>query len=132
MNTAISKMMEFVNVATNAKTLPINTIKNFLKLLAPFAPHISEELWMRLGESSLIADASWPGYNESLCVDEMVSIAIQINGKVRSLLSVNAETKKEELEILTLNDEKIKKLINGKTITKVIVVPGKIVNLVVQ
>lgn len=132
MNTAISKMMEFVNVATNAKTLPINTIKNFLKLLAPFAPHISEELWMRLGESSLIADASWPGYNESLCVDEMVSIAIQINGKVRSLLSVNAETKKEELEILTRNDEKIKKLINGKTITKLIVVPGKIVNLVVQ
>ncbi|RUT04026.1 leucine--tRNA ligase [Dulcicalothrix desertica PCC 7102] len=132
MNTAISKMMEFVNVATNAKTLPINTIKNFLKLLAPFAPHISEELWMRLGESSLIADASWPGYNESLCVDEVVNIAIQINGKVRSLLRVNAETKKEELEILTLNDEKIKKLINGKTITKVIVVPGKIVNLVVQ
>ena len=132
MNTAISKMMEFVNVATHTKKIPQDTIKVFLQLLAPFAPHISEELWMRLGNSSLIAEVSWPKHDESLCLEKIVTIPVQVNGKLRSLLRVDTETSKEELKNLAINDKKVKILIDGKTLVKTIVVPGKIVNFVVK
>ncbi len=132
MNTAISKLMEFVNEATHTKTFPKAIIKDFLCLLAPFAPHIAEELWSRLGESELIAQASWPQLDESLCVEKILKIPVQINGKMQLLLEVDAEISQENLEQLALNNERIKQRIDSKTLKKVIVVPGRIVNLVVK
>lgn len=132
MNTAIAKLMEFVNQAIPTKILPKAIIKDFLCLLAPLAPHIAEELWSHLGESELIAHASWPKWDESLCVDRMIKIPVQINGKVRSVLEVNAEISQEDLEQLALNDEKVKQWTEGKTLEKVRVVPGRIVSLVVK
>ncbi len=132
LNTAISKLMEFVNLATQSKTLPKEIVKDFLRLLAPFAPHLAEELWCRLKETNLIAHDSWPKYDENLCAEEYVNIPIQINGKVRSLLKVDSKISQQKLEKLALADKKIKGLVDGKHIVKIIVVPNRIVNFVIR
>jgi leucyl-tRNA synthetase len=132
MNTAVSKMMEFVNAALRAETVPIIIVKDFLRLLAPFAPHIAEELWERLGEAELIAYAQWPEYDVTLILDEKISIPIQINGKLRTVIRTEAGISKEELEKAALNDEVVKKLVDGKEIGRVVVVPGQIVNILIS
>ena len=132
MNTAISKLMEFVNEAIHTKTLPKAIIKDFLCLLTPFAPHVAQELWSHLDGSELIAYASWPEWDESLSIDHLIKIPVQINGKVRSLLEVDAQISKKDLEQLALNNEIVKQWTDGKILKKVIVVPGRIVNLVVK
>jgi leucyl-tRNA synthetase len=131
MNTGIAQMMIFVNEATTAKTLPIETAKTFLRLLSPYAPHLCEELWQRLGEKELIAHAEWPSYDESLCIDETITIVVQINGKKRDELQVPKDTGREELETLALASERVKKFSEGREPKKVIVVPGRLVNIVV-
>jgi leucyl-tRNA synthetase len=130
MNTAISKMMVFVNAALRAQTVPKVIIKDFLRLLAPFAPHIAEELWEKLGENELIACSDWPKYDAALILDETISVPIQLNGKVRAIIETEAGLAEAELEKTALENEVVKKLIEGKAIVRVFVVPGQIVNIV--
>ncbi|MFE4240254.1 leucine--tRNA ligase [Peribacillus butanolivorans] len=129
-NTAISQLMVFINDAYKADSLPKVYIEGFVKLLAPVAPHIAEELWSKLGHSESIAYGTWPAFDEAKLVDNEVEIVIQINGKVKAKLMVPTDTTKEKLEEIAMGDDSIKEQIDGKTIRKVIAVPGKLVNIV--
>ncbi|MFY0783350.1 leucine--tRNA ligase [Peribacillus simplex] len=129
-NTAISQLMVFINDAYKADSLPKVYIEGFVKLLAPVAPHIAEELWSKLGHSESIAYGTWPAFDEAKLVDNEVEIVIQINGKVKTKLMVPTDTTKEKLEEIAMGDDSIKEQIDGKTIRKVIAVPGKLVNIV--
>ncbi|PGZ08630.1 leucine--tRNA ligase [Bacillus cereus] len=127
-NTAISQMMVFINDAYKAETLPKEYVEGFVKMIAPVAPHIGEELWSKLGYSETITYASWPTFDESKLVEDEVEIVVQIMGKVRAKLTMSKDASKEEMEQLAL--EAIQEQIEGKTVLKVIVVPGKLVNVV--
>ncbi|WP_430477127.1 leucine--tRNA ligase [Bacillus cereus] len=127
-NTAISQMMVFINDAYKAETLPKEYVEGFVKMIAPVAPHIGEELWSKLGYSETITYASWPTFDESKLVEDEVEIVVQIMGKVRAKLTMSKDASKEEMEQLAL--EAIQEQIEGKTVRKVIVVPGKLVNVV--
>ncbi|WP_242280962.1 leucine--tRNA ligase [Bacillus cereus group sp. BfR-BA-01347] len=127
-NTAISQMMVFINDAYKAETLPKEYVEGFVKMIAPVAPHIGEELWSRLGYNETITYASWPTFDESKLVEDEVEIVVQVMGKVRAKLTMSKDASKEEMEQLAL--EAIQDQIEGKTVRKVIVVPGKLVNVV--
>ncbi|MFD6208233.1 leucine--tRNA ligase [Peribacillus sp. NPDC060253] len=129
-NTAISQLMVFINDAYKADSLPKVYIEGFIKLLAPVAPHIAEELWSKLGHSEGITYGTWPAFDEAKLVDNEVEIVIQINGKVKAKLMVPTDTTKEKLQEIAMGDDAIKEQIDGKTIRKVIAVPGKLVNIV--
>ncbi|WP_338449167.1 leucine--tRNA ligase [Niallia oryzisoli] len=130
-NTAISQLMVFINEAYKADVLPIDYMEGFVKLLSPIAPHIAEELWEKLGHSnSTIAFEAWPAYDEAKLKDDEIEIVIQINGKVKAKLVVPANTNKDALEQIAMDDDKVKAQIDGKTVRKVIAVPGKLVNIV--
>jgi leucyl-tRNA synthetase len=129
-NTAISQLMVFINEAYKAAVLPISYVEGFVKLLAPICPHIAEELWEKLGHSGTIAYEAWPAYDEGKLVDDSVEIVIQINGKVKTKLIVPVNTNKDALEQIAMDDDTVKEQIDGKTIRKVISVPGKLVNIV--
>ena len=131
MNTAISHMMVFVNAATQAKSAPKEVVKTFLRLLAPYAPHIAEELWARLGEAALIAHASWPICDPEALKREEVTIVVQVNGKLRGRVQLAVDATNEEAEAAALADERVQNHITGKTVRKVIVVPNRLVNIVV-
>jgi len=129
-NTAISEMMVFVNAATPAADrLTACQARRFVLMLAPYAPHLAEELWQRLGGTETLAYESWPTFDDALLVEDTIEVPIQINGKVRNRISVPAEATKEELEAIAT--ESVADAIEGKTVRKVIVVPGKIINVVV-
>ncbi|PEC52335.1 leucine--tRNA ligase [Bacillus cereus] len=127
-NTAISQMMVFINDAYKAETLPKEYVEGFVKMIAPVAPHIGEELWSKLGYNETITYASWPTFDESKLVEDEVEIVVQVMGKVRAKLTMSKDASKEEMEQLAL--ETIQDQIEGKTVRKVIVVPGKLVNVV--
>jgi len=129
-NTAISQMMVFVNEAYKQEKLSTSHLEGFLKLLAPVAPHLSEELWSRLGHEGTLSYSTWPVYDESLLVTNEAEVVIQVNGKVRSKLVVAKDASKDDLENLALNITKVKEEIQDKTVRKVVVVPGKLVNIV--
>ncbi|MFZ0444601.1 MAG: leucine--tRNA ligase [Bacillus sp. (in: firmicutes)] len=129
-NTAISQLMVFINEAYKADVLPISYVEGFVKLISPIAPHVAEELWEKLGSSGTIAYEGWPAYDEAKLKDDEVEIVIQINGKVKHKLLVPVNTNKDVLEQIAMDDDKIKEQIDGKTIRKVIAVPGKLVNIV--
>jgi len=139
-NTAISSLMELVNAMYAYKDagvytcgLVYETVKDLLLLLAPFVPHVAEELWHSvIDENSSVHDQSWPAYDESALKVDNVEIVLQINGKVRGRLVVPSEASKEELEKVALADERIKSLIGDGTVRKVIAVPGRLVNIVVK
>ncbi|PFO70345.1 leucine--tRNA ligase [Bacillus cereus] len=127
-NTAISQMMVFINDAYKAETLPKEYVEGFVKMIAPVAPHIGEELWSKLGYNETITYASWPTFDESKLVEDEVEIVVQVMGKVRAKLTMSKDASKEEMEQLAL--EAIQDQIERKTVRKVIVVPGKLVNVV--
>lgn len=127
-NTAISQMMVFINDAYKAETLPKEYVEGFVKMIAPVAPHIGEELWSKFGYNETITYASWPTFDESKLVEDEVEIVVQVMGKVRAKLTMSKDASKEEMEQLAL--EAIQDQIEGKTVRKVIVVPGKLVNVV--
>lgn len=129
-NIAISQMMVFVNEAYKVDDLPIVYIEGFVKMLSPIAPHLAEELWALLGHDDTITYAAWPTYDESKLVEDTVQIVLQVNGKVRSHATVAKDLGKDELEKLALADEKIQEFTAGKTVRKVIAIPGKLVNVV--
>lgn len=129
-NTAISQMMVFVNEAYKADALPYEYVEGFVQLLAPIVPHIGEELWAILGNDEGISYVTWPTFDEAALVEDEVEIVLQINGKVRAKVNVPAKATREELEEIAKNNEVIQENIVGKTIRKVIAVPGKLVNIV--
>jgi leucyl-tRNA synthetase len=129
-------MMIFVNAFTNSKTIPQSAMRSFLILLNPFAPHISSELWQKLNErfhdtTGDITTQSWPDYDERLLIEDEVEIAVQVNGKVRDRMSVAIDATEEEVKAAVRASAKIQRLIEGKTVRKVVVVPKKLVNIVV-
>lgn len=130
-NTAIAAMMEFTNHLTPQAVRPRSVLKTFVLLLSPFAPHLAEELWHALGQRDTLAYETWPTYDATLLKADEVEIPVQINGKLRGKLIVAAGLELKALENIALADEKIRPLLEGKTIKKVIVVPGKLVNIVV-
>ena len=135
-NTAISQMMIFVNAFTNVEIIPLSTIRAFLILLNPFAPHISSELWeklsMRFAElAEDITEQSWPAYDERLLVEDEVEIVVQINGKLRDRIKMPMAATEEELKTAALARPNIQERIAGKTVRNVIVVPKKLINIVV-
>ncbi|WP_340003234.1 leucine--tRNA ligase [Oceanobacillus sp. FSL K6-0127] len=129
-NTGISQMMVFINEGYKADQIPKAFVEGFVKMLSPVAPHIAEELWEQLGHSNTITYEEWPVFDASKLVEDEVEVVLQVMGKVRSKLSVPKDISKEDLEKLALADEGLQKWIEGKTIRKVIVVPGKLVNVV--
>ncbi len=129
-NTAISAMMEFTNFMTGQSVRPKSALKTFVILLSPFAPHLAEELWHVLGGTTTLAYEPWPTFDASLLVAESVEVPIQINGKIRTKLIVATNVDAKELEALARSDDKVKSGLEGKTVRKVIVVPGKLVNFV--
>jgi leucyl-tRNA synthetase len=135
-NTAISAMMVFINEAMTWQTKPLSVMKTFLQLLAPFAPHLAEELWARLhatfGQTApSLAYAPWPKFDAALLVESEIEIPVQVNGKLRDVIKVSANATPADLETAAKNSEKVKPFIEGKTIRKIIVVPKKMVNLII-
>ena len=138
-NTAISSLMELINEMYKYKELDNRNnavikegIETIVTILAPFTPHIGEELWTMIGKEGSIFDISWPKYDESALVKDEVEVVVQVNGKVRGKLTVGANVSREEMQELAIADEKIKALVEGKTIVKVVAVPKKLVNIVVK
>ena len=130
-NTAIAQMMIFVNAVFKSETLFREIFEPFVLLLAPYAPHLSEELWEKLGRPPTTAFQPWPAWQEELTKDEEVTIVVQVNGKVRSKFQMPAETGKKALEQKALEIDRIQELISDKEVKKIITVPDKLVNIVV-
>ncbi len=131
-NTAIARMMEFTNFFFKQDVRPRSAMKTFTLLLAPYSPHLAEELWEALGEKTTLAYESWPTFDESKLVESVIEVPVQVNGKVRGKISVAADTDKATLETLAKQEAKVAEQLEGKTIVKTIVIPGKMVNFVVK
>ncbi|MGC7927704.1 leucine--tRNA ligase [Lysinibacillus sp. VIII_CA] len=131
-NTAISQMMVFINDCYKAEVIPTAYAEGFVKMLAPIAPHIAEELWNLLGHEGTLSYEQWPTYDESKLVDDEVEVAVQVAGKVRAKIVVAKDASKEDIEKVALADEKVQEYMVGKDLVKVIVIPGKLVNIVVK
>ena len=131
-NTAISQMMIFINAVQKESVFPREYAEGFVKLLNPLCPHITEEIWERLGHNNTIAYEPWPTYDEEKTIDDTITIGVQVNGKLRGTIDIAKDAPKEEVEELAKANENVKKFTEGFEIVKVIVVPNKIVNIVVK
>ncbi|WP_298785341.1 leucine--tRNA ligase [uncultured Marinococcus sp.] len=129
-NTGISQLMVFVNEANKQETLPKQELKGFLQLLSAIAPHLAEELWSRLGEDRSISRSSWPVHDEQMLIEDEIEIIIQVNGKLRAKAVVPRDADEKDLESTAMEQEKIVQELEGKTVRKVIAIPGKLVNIV--
>ncbi|MHA6483690.1 leucine--tRNA ligase [Paenibacillus sp. strain BS8-2] len=129
-NTVISQLMIFVNEAYKTESLPVSAMAQFLQMLSPIAPHITEELWERIGRTDNINYASWPEHVEAWTIDQEVEIVVQVNGKIADRVSIAADMNEADMETLAKGLEKVQELIEGKTVRKVIAVKGKLVNIV--
>lgn len=132
-NTAIATLMALINDISNVKSINKEELRIFSILLNPFAPHVTEEVYeaCKLG-NGILAEAEWPKYDESKCVDESVEIVVQVNGKIKTKLNIPVDAEKDTVLELAKNDENVRKAIDGMNIIKEIVVPKKLVNLVVK
>ncbi|ANU25786.1 leucine--tRNA ligase [Planococcus versutus] len=130
-NTAISQMMVFINEGYKADGIPKAYVEGFVKLLSPIAPHLAEELWEKLGHTETVTYENWPEYDESKMIDDVIEVVVQVNGKVKAKLAIAKDCTKEEAEIAALADDNVQKATEGKQVRKVIVIPGKLVNIVV-
>jgi len=139
-NTAIARIMELVNALYKYEAdVEVKNIKfyeevvaDLIKLLAPFAPHFSEEMWEKLGYEYSVFNQKWPEWDEKALQRDVVEIAVQVNGKVRGRLEVPSKATDEEIEKLALSDKNVKAYVDGKEIKKVIVVKNRLVNIVVK
>ncbi len=131
-NTAVSSMMILVSAMEKQEQIGKGQFETFLKILAPFAPHITEELWLNLGNKKSIHISEWPQFDADKLVDDELVIAVQVNGKVRAEFTISRTISKEEVEKQALAHSDIEKWITGKEIVKVIYVPGKLVNIVIK
>jgi leucyl-tRNA synthetase len=137
-NTAIAALMEYVNELYKLKVYGFSeapwhdALSTLVQLAAPFAPHVAEELWQQLGHEGLVQETMWPAWDESLIVDDTMTIIVQVNGKLRAKLDVPTDTPKEEIEKLALANDHVQTFVEGKDPAKIIYVPGKILNIVVR
>ena len=131
-NTAISQMMIFINAVYKENELPKEYAIGFVKLISPICPHLGEELWSMLGHDETIAYEEWPKYNEEKTIENTKKIAVQINGKVRATIEVTDKETTDEIKEKALQEENVKKYLEGKEIIKEIVIPNKIVNFVIK
>ncbi|MBO5059739.1 MAG: leucine--tRNA ligase [Clostridia bacterium] len=131
-NTAIAAMMSLVNDFYKAESITKDDYCILITLLNPVAPHITEELWEIYGRGGLLATTEWPEYDEAKTVDDEIELVVQVNGKIKDKIMVANGASREETEEKALCAEKVKELIDGKTVVKVICVPGKLVNIVVK
>jgi leucyl-tRNA synthetase len=145
-NTAVSAIMELVNhlyafrdgwtsqetKSNEAIAVVRESFDTLILLLSPFAPHVAEEMWSLLGHETSLVEVEWPVFNESLTRTEELLIVVQVNGKVRQRITVSASASQEDIKSQALGDAKIEEQTKGKEIKKVIVVPGKLVNIVVK
>ncbi len=131
-NTAISQMMIFINAVYKEDVFPKEYAEGFVKLLNPVAPHIGEELWEMLGHANTIAFESWPTYDEAKIIEDEKEIAVQVNGKVRATIKIAVDEDEESIKAKALEEENVKRHTDGKEIVKMIVIKGKIVNIVVK
>ncbi len=131
-NTAISQMMVFVNEMTGRDVRPRVVLESFVVLLSPYAPHLAEELWAKLGHTETLAYAAWPAADPQYLIEDLITVAVQVNGKVRDQLQVPADSEAEAVKELALASEKVQPWTAGKTVVKTIYVPGKLVSVVVK
>jgi len=131
-NTAIARMMEFVNFFTKESSRPRSAMETLVLLLAPFAPHMAEELWQALGHNDSLAYHPWPVYDEAMTRATEIEVPLQVNGKLRGKVIVPAGSDESTLEQTARNHERLQELLDGKSIVKVIVVRDRMVNFVVK
>ena len=129
-NTAISQMMIFINSAIKEEILPLNYAEGFIKMLNPIAPHITEELWSILGHKDSIAYEAWPTFDEEKCKEDIITLPIQVNGKLRATIQVSLDSDESLIKKMAL--EAVKSYIDGKNIVKEIYVKNKIYNIVIK
>ena len=131
-NTAISQLMIFINECYKNDIIPKKYAEGFVKLIYPITPHVGEEMWMKLGHNNTISFESWPTYDESMLVEDLIEIAVQVNGKVRATISISVNDDESVIKEKALKEENVKRHIDGKEIVKLIIIKGKIVNIVVK
>jgi leucyl-tRNA synthetase len=131
-NTAIAAMMGMLNDLSRMEALPRKAIETFVILVAPYAPHLAEELWERLGHAPSVSQVPWPTFDPALCIDDTVELPVQVNGKLRAKLVVPRDADRETLEALALQNESVKRYTEGQQILKVILVPGRMLSFVVK
>jgi leucyl-tRNA synthetase len=131
-NTAIAAMMELVNAIYGEGSITRDEYKTLLKLLCPVAPHICEEIWEGLGEEGMICQCEWPSYDPALCLEDVVEIPVQVNGKIRARIMVGRTADMDSIQAQAFAEDKVAEAMAGKTLVKCIVVPAKIVNIVVK
>jgi leucyl-tRNA synthetase len=131
-NTAIAAMMEFVNAVFKAGTITPSQAERFVLVLAPFAPHLAEELWQQLGHGDTLAYEPWPEFDESMIVEDTVEMPVQVNGKVRGRITVAADAEEADVLQAARAEPNVAASLEGKDLVKTIVVPGRMVNLVVK
>ena len=130
-NTAISQMMICTNALTALNPRPAEAVRLLLRILGPFAPHLAEELWARTGGSGLVSDETWPAYDPALLIEDEIEMPVQVNGKLREKIVVKKDATQPEIEAIAKAAPKVAEAIAGKEIKKLIVVPGRLVNIVV-
>ena len=137
-NTAISTIMEMVNEMYRYKEGTVNeglfaaAVKNLIIMMAPFVPHVAEEMWEHLGYGGSVHEQQWPEYDEKALVKDTVEIVVQINGKIKEKINIAGDSSKEEMEKIAVENDNIKALTEGKNIVKIIAVPNKLINIVVK
>ena len=130
-NTAISAMMILVNHMMKLKAVPKNAVEKLVLILAPFAPHICEELWQKLGHSNTLTYEAWPQFDKELIKEKEIELAIQVNGKIKDKIVVPADSSEEQIKQTALSSEKVVAAMDGKEPKKVIVIKSRLVNIVV-
>jgi leucyl-tRNA synthetase len=130
-NTAVSTLMILTNRLASLDAVPRAALEKLLLVLAPFAPHLSEELWQELGHDELIASQAWPSFEPALCVDDVIEIGVQVNGKARGRVKLAKDASEEVAKAESLKDENVAKFVGDKPLKKFLYVPGKIVNFIV-
>lgn len=129
-NTAISTMMECLNVFEKERVVSKQSLEKFILLLSPYAPHVCEELWEQLGNANGISTASWPVADENYLEEQNIVIPVQVNGKVRAEIAVTRDAAQADVEKLAMAQENVGKFIDGKEVRKIIYVPNKLLNIV--
>jgi leucyl-tRNA synthetase len=129
-NTAIAAVMTLLNQIYDKGSVTRAELRDLILIVNPFAPHVTEEIWERMGFGGMLNEASWPTFDEAKTVDDTVEIVLQVMGKVRSRMTIPVDMAKDEVLALAKQDEKVQEFITGKTIRKEIYVPGKLVNIV--
>ena len=131
-NTAVSAMMIFANHVNGFERPPRQAVEKLVLCLAPYAPHLAEELWEKLGHAPSIAEQSWPQHDEALCIDEQVELPVQVNGKVRGRVQIARDADEDQALKVVLADPTVARHLDGKKLVKVVYVPGRIINLIVR